>query len=67
MAASWAKINQDGFQLLFRRSRINSFQVVAEAHRINVKLTEKDGEVTDFNFSGFRSDAAGLGSFVSDC
>jgi len=48
------KDNQDGFQLLFSDLGIaNRFQVVSERTQINVKLTEKNGEVTDFNFSGF--------------
>lgn len=48
------KDNQDGFQQLFSELGIaNRFQVVQGRTRINVKLTEKDGEVTDFNFSGF--------------
>ncbi len=37
--------------------------VVQGRTRINVKLTEKDGEVTDLNFSGFGSDADRLGTF----
>ena len=46
------KDNQDGFQQLFSELGIaNRFQVVQGRTRINVKLTEKDGEVTDFNFS----------------
>ena len=48
------KENQDGFQHLFSELGIaNRFQVVPGRTRINVKLTEKDGEVTDLNFSGF--------------
>ena len=34
--------------------------------RINVKLTEKDGEVTDFNFSGFEVTPADWERFVTD-
>lgn len=34
--------------------------------RINVKLTEKDGEVTDFNFSGFEVTPQDWDRFVSD-
>lgn len=50
------KDNQDGFQQLFSELGIaNRFQVVQGRTRINVKLTEKDGEVTDFNFSGLKS------------
>ncbi len=48
------KDNQDGFQQLFSELGIaNRFRVVQGRTRINVKLTEKDGEVTDFSFSGF--------------
>lgn len=46
--------NQDGFQQLFSELGIaNRFQVVDGRTRINVKLTEQDGDVTDLNFSGF--------------
>jgi 1-phosphofructokinase len=49
------KDNQDGFQQLFSELGIaNRFQVVQGRTRINVKLTEKDGEVTDLNFSGLK-------------
>ena len=49
------KDNQDGFQQLFSASwALPTVSVVVQGRtRINVKLTEKDGEVTDFNFSGF--------------
>lgn len=48
------KDNQDGFQHLFGDLGIaNRFQVVNGRTRMNIKLTEKDGEVTDLNFSGF--------------
>lgn len=51
LAASPGKDNQDGFQQLFSELGIaNRFRVVQGRTRINVKLTEKDGEVTDFNF-----------------
>lgn len=61
------KDNQDGFQLLFSDLGIaNRFQVVPGRTRINVKLTEKDGEVTDFNFSGFEVTPQDWDRFVSD-
>ncbi|KUX12485.1 1-phosphofructokinase, partial [Escherichia coli] len=44
----------------------NRFQVVQGRTRINVKLTEKDGEVTDFNFSGFEVTPADWERFVTD-
>ncbi|MGV3345881.1 1-phosphofructokinase [Enterobacteriaceae bacterium LUAb1] len=48
------KENQEGFQLLFSESGMaNRFQIVPGRTRINVKLTEKGGAVTDLNFSGF--------------
>ena len=40
--------------------------VVQGRTRINVKLTEKDGEVTDFNFSGFEVTPADWERFVTD-
>lgn len=61
------KDNQDGFQQLFSELGIaNRFQVVQGRTRINVKLTEKDGEVTDFNFSGFEVTPADWERFVTD-
>lgn len=61
------KDNQDGFQLLFSDLGIaNRFQVVPGYTRINVKLTEKNGEVTDFNFSGFEVTPQGWERFVND-
>ena len=44
----------------------NRFQVVQGRTRINVKLTEKDGEVTDFNFSGFEVTPGDWERFVND-
>ncbi|VTR35608.1 1-phosphofructokinase [Serratia fonticola] len=44
----------------------NRFQVVPGRTRINVKLTEKDGEVTDFNFSGFEVTPQDWERFVVD-
>lgn len=44
----------------------NRFQVVQGRTRINVKLTEKDGEVTDLNFSGFEVTPADWERFVAD-
>lgn len=42
------------------------FPVVQGRTRINVKLTEKDGEVTDFNFSGFEVTPGDWERFVND-
>ncbi|PHM45060.1 1-phosphofructokinase [Xenorhabdus mauleonii] len=48
------KDNQTSFQKVFTELGItNRFQVVEGRTRINVKLTEQNGLVTDFNFSGF--------------
>ncbi|MEL7628668.1 1-phosphofructokinase [Pectobacterium aroidearum] len=61
------KDNQDGFQQLFSELGIaNRFQVVPGRTRINVKLTEKDGDVTDFNFSGFEVTQQDWQRFVND-
>lgn len=61
------KENQDGFQKVFSETGIaNRFQVVDGRTRINVKLTEKNGEVTDFNFSGFEVTKADWQRFVAD-
>ncbi|WP_127958361.1 1-phosphofructokinase [Serratia microhaemolytica] len=50
--------NRKGFERLFNELAIdNRFQPVAGCTRINVKLTEKNGEVTDLNFSGFEVSA----------
>jgi len=46
--------NSEGFTQLFKQMNVdNQFQMIAGQTRINVKLTEKNGEVTDLNFSGF--------------
>ncbi|KMJ46487.1 1-phosphofructokinase [Xenorhabdus khoisanae] len=48
------KENQSTFQKHFAELGIvNRFQVVEGRTRTNVKLTEQNGLVTDFNFSGF--------------
>ncbi|WP_369308958.1 1-phosphofructokinase [Providencia rettgeri] len=61
------KENQDGFQKVFSETGIaNRFQVVEGRTRINVKLTEKNGEVTDLNFSGFEITKADWQRFVAD-
>lgn len=61
------KENQDGFQKAFSETGIaNRFQVVEGRTRINVKLTEHTGAVTDFNFSGFSVTKADWQRFVTD-
>ncbi|AEW44748.1 1-phosphofructokinase [Serratia symbiotica str. 'Cinara cedri'] len=61
------KDNQDGFQLMFSDlAIINRFQIIPGRTRINVKLTEKDGKVTDFNFSGFKVTTQKWRHFVND-
>lgn len=59
--------NQDGFQQLFSELGIaNRFQPIAGRTRINVKLTDGNDEVTDFNFSGFKVEPADWERFVND-
>lgn len=61
------KDNQNEFQQLFSELGIaNRFQVVNGRTRINVKLTENHGAVTDFNFSGFDVTPEDWERFVSD-
>ncbi|MBE8595438.1 1-phosphofructokinase [Xenorhabdus sp. BG5] len=59
--------NQEGFQQFFSENgMVNRFHLVSGRTRINVKLTEKQGEVTDFNFSGFYVTEEEWNRFVSD-
>ncbi|OTA19637.1 ribokinase [Xenorhabdus beddingii] len=59
--------NQEGFQQFFSENTMaNRFHLVSGRTRINVKLTEKQGEVTDFNFSGFHVTQEEWRQFVSD-
>lgn len=59
--------NQDGFQQLFSEPGIsNRFQMIQGRTRVNVKLTEKNAEATDFNFSGFTVTPADWQRFVDD-
>lgn len=59
--------NLDGFQHLFSELSIASrFQTVAGRTRINVKLTENSGGVTDLNFSGFNVTPQDWQRFVND-
>jgi len=59
--------NQEGFQQLFDElGMINRFHLVPGRTRINVKLTEKDDEVTDLNFSGFEVSSADWEAFATD-
>lgn len=61
------KENQDGFQQVFREMGItNRFQLVNGRTRINVKLTEQEGVVSDFNFSGFNITPEEWEHFVND-
>ena len=46
--------NKDGFEQLFTELGLdNRFQVIEGRTRINIKVTESGGDVTDLNFSGF--------------
>ncbi|WP_392553261.1 1-phosphofructokinase [Orbus wheelerorum] len=48
------KANYDGFESLFTELKLdNKFRLVEGRTRINVKVTEKNSDVTDLNFSGF--------------
>ncbi|PHM49980.1 1-phosphofructokinase [Xenorhabdus miraniensis] len=59
--------NQEGFQQFFSENNmVNRFHLVSGRTRINVKLTEKHGDVTDFNFSGFHVTPEEWNQFVSD-
>ena len=61
------KENQDSFQKEFSEAGIaNCFQMVVGRTRINVKLTEPSGKVTDFNFSGFEITKQDWTRFVND-
>lgn len=45
--------NSEGFLQLFSELNLtNRFQLVEGRNRLNIKLTEKKGDVTDLNFSG---------------
>lgn len=47
--------NQEGFDQLFAELGLhNRFQVIDGRTRINIKVTEAGGDVTDLNFSGFK-------------
>lgn len=47
--------NSEGFLQLFQELNLtNRFQLVEGQNRLNIKLTEKEGAVTDLNFSGFK-------------
>ena len=46
--------NQEGFEQLFAELGLhNRFQTIDGRTRINIKVTEAGGDVTDLNFSGF--------------
>ncbi|WP_392566906.1 1-phosphofructokinase [Utexia brackfieldae] len=61
------KENDDGFVQLFEQLKIdNQFQTVAGRTRINVKITEETGDVTDLNFSGFSITEQNWQQFAKD-
>ncbi len=61
------KENQNGFQRLFDElGIINRFQMVRGRNRVNVKLTDKEGAVTELNFSGFNVTADDWQRFTTD-
>ncbi|HDR1419408.1 TPA: 1-phosphofructokinase [Pasteurella multocida] len=58
--------NQTGFQQLFSRLGLTDhFHRITGATRINVKLTESDGVVTDLNFQGYHVSKADWQTFVN--
>ncbi|MBT0731303.1 1-phosphofructokinase [Rosenbergiella nectarea] len=59
--------NQEGFDQLFAELGLhNRFQVIDGRTRINIKVTEKGGDVTDLNFSGFNVSEANWQNFKQD-
>ncbi|UDG80791.1 Tagatose-6-phosphate kinase [Candidatus Hartigia pinicola] len=61
------KDNQDGFQKMFSETEItNRLTVIEGCTRINVKLTEKNSNVTDLNFSGLQITQSDWKKFTSD-
>ncbi|PHM59885.1 ribokinase [Xenorhabdus sp. KK7.4] len=61
------KENQSSFQKTFVELGITDrFQIVEGRTRINVKLTEQNGLVTDFNFSGFNISKEDWQSFAKN-
>lgn len=57
--------NCEAFNHLFDKLGIeNKFQTVTGSTRINVKLTDQNGEVTDLNFSGFSINEGQWANFV---
>ncbi|ATC20638.1 1-phosphofructokinase [Pasteurella multocida] len=57
--------NQTGFQQLFSRLGLTDhFHRITGATRINVKLTESDGVVTDLNFQGYHVSKTDWQTFV---
>ncbi len=61
------KDNQEEFQHFFSENGLaNRFHVIPGRTRINVKLTENSGSVTDLNFSGFRITESEWQKFMAD-
>lgn len=61
------KENQKDFEHMFASLKLeDKFQRVDGKTRINVKLTETDGDVTDFNFSGYQITPQDWQSFVAN-
>lgn len=59
--------NQEEFQHFFSENGMaNRFYLVSGRTRINVKLTEGKGQVTDFNFSGFTVSPQDWQRFATD-
>lgn len=66
LAASRVKTIRMVFSNCSASWALPTVSVLYRRTRINVKLTEKDGEVTDFNFSGFEVTPADWERFVTD-
>ncbi|WP_424406761.1 1-phosphofructokinase [Pasteurella sp. PK-2025] len=57
--------NQSEFKQMFAKRQLpDYFQSVAGATRINVKITETEADVTDFNFQGYEIQPADWQQFV---
>ncbi|VFP82029.1 1-phosphofructokinase [Candidatus Erwinia haradaeae] len=61
------KENKDGFQKLFTTMNFyNYFKLVEGRTRVNVKVTEQNGALTEFNFSGFTVTKQAWETFSND-
>lgn len=57
--------NSLNFEKLFKEINVNNhFYSVKGSNRINVKITEEDGDLTEFNFSGFTISSDNWKNFI---